>query len=81
LRKVSRLIAFQVARTARDEGLGRSLTDEALWQEIEGFCWFPEYPEQDHPIEHEPVRSHNSSTSVQMQLTAGRPAGSISESI
>lgn len=43
LRKVSGLIAFKVAQTARDGGLGRSVDDAALQREIEEFCWVPEY--------------------------------------
>lgn len=43
LREISRLIAFQVARTARDEGVGRSLDDAALNAALEEFCWFPDY--------------------------------------
>ena len=44
LRTASRLIAFKVAQTARDEGFGQSLDDEALQKAIEDFCWFPDYP-------------------------------------
>jgi malic enzyme len=44
LRSVSRLIAFHVAKTARDEGFGQSLDDAALETAIEDFCWFPDYP-------------------------------------
>jgi len=43
LRQVSKLIAFKVAQTARDEGLGRSLDNDALKSAIEDFCWFPDY--------------------------------------
>lgn len=43
LRQVSQSIAFEVARTAREEGIGRALSDEALRAEIEAFCWFPDY--------------------------------------
>ena len=43
LREVSRLIAFRVAQTARDEGLGRTLEDDALKKAIDEFCWFPDY--------------------------------------
>jgi malic enzyme len=43
LREASRLIAFKVAQTARDKGLGRSLEDEALRREIDEFFWFPDY--------------------------------------
>ena len=44
LRAVSQLIAFKVAQTAREEGFGRSLDDDALKAAIEDFCWFPNYP-------------------------------------
>jgi malic enzyme len=47
LREVSKLIAFQVARTARDEGLGRSLEDGPLRSAIEKFFWWPDY--RSHP--------------------------------
>jgi len=43
LRLVSRLIAFKVAQTARNEGIGRTLSDEAIQEAIESFCWFPDY--------------------------------------
>jgi malic enzyme len=43
LRKVSKRIAFQVAQRARDEGLGRSLDNDAIQTAIEEFCWFPDY--------------------------------------
>jgi malic enzyme len=43
LRAVSRLVAFKIAQTARDEGLGRSLDDKAIEAAIEDFCWVPEY--------------------------------------
>jgi malic enzyme len=44
LRAVSKLIAFKVAQTARDEGCGRSLADTELETAIEEFVWFPDYP-------------------------------------
>jgi malic enzyme len=44
LRDVSRLIGFKVAQTARDEGFGRSLDDEALKAAIDQFIWYPNYP-------------------------------------
>jgi malic enzyme len=44
LRAVSKLIAFKVAQTARDEGCGRSLDDAELQTAIEDFVWFPDYP-------------------------------------
>jgi malic enzyme len=43
LRDASRIIAFKVGQTARDEGVGRTFTDAALRRAIEDFCWFPEY--------------------------------------
>jgi malic enzyme len=43
LREVSKLIAFKVAQTARDEGLGRSLEDSALRKAIEDAVWWPDY--------------------------------------
>ena len=43
LRVVSRDIAFRVAQTARDAGLGRTLDDDALRTAIDEFCWFPDY--------------------------------------
>jgi len=43
LRAVSRLVAFKIAQTARDEELGRSLDDKAIEAAIEDFCWEPEY--------------------------------------
>lgn len=43
LRKVSSLIAFKVAQTAREEGLGCSLSDEELVAAIDEFVWFPDY--------------------------------------
>jgi malate dehydrogenase (oxaloacetate-decarboxylating) len=47
LREVSRLIAFKVAQTARDERLGRSLTDDEIKTAIESFTWFPDYQRAD----------------------------------
>jgi malic enzyme len=44
LRTASSLIAIKVAQTARDEGFGQSLDDQALQAAIEDFCWFPDYP-------------------------------------
>ena len=43
LREVSRLIAFKVAQTAREEGLGCTLSDGELKAAIEEFVWLPEY--------------------------------------
>jgi malic enzyme len=61
LRAVSRLIAFHVAKTARDEGFGQSLDDTALQAAIEEFCWFPEYPETEHVSHH---HAHSAETPV-----------------
>ena len=46
LREVSRLIAFKVAQTAREEGIGRTLNDAELSAEIAAFFWNPAYPAQ-----------------------------------
>lgn len=54
LRAVSKLIAFKVAQTARDEGYGRSLDDAALQEAIDGFTWFPDYPSKAHAPTAEP---------------------------
>jgi len=43
LRAISRAIGFKVAQTARDEGIGRSYTDEALNTELDEFIWYPDY--------------------------------------
>jgi len=43
LREVSKQIAFKVAQTARDQGLGRTSDDDSLRAEIDSFCWFPDY--------------------------------------
>jgi len=43
LRRISQLIAFKVAETARDEGFGRSLDDRELKRAVAGFCWYPDY--------------------------------------
>jgi malic enzyme len=44
LRQISQAIGLRVAQTARDEGFGRTLDDEALKAAIERFVWFPDYP-------------------------------------
>jgi len=46
LREVSRRIAFEVARTAREEGIGRTLDDKELDAEIKAFFWNPDYAPQ-----------------------------------
>ena len=51
---MSKLIAFKVAQTARDEGYGRSLDDAALQEAIDGFTWFPDYPSKAHAPTAEP---------------------------
>lgn len=43
LRAISRAIGFKVAQTARDEGIGRSYTDEELNTELDKFIWYPDY--------------------------------------
>ena len=48
LRQASKSIAFKVAQTARAEGLGRTLDDDALRIEIDDFCWFPDYARSAH---------------------------------
>ncbi len=45
LRQVSELIAFEVARSARDEGCGRSLSDDEIREAIREFVWYPDYPD------------------------------------
>lgn len=47
LRNVTRLIAFTVAQTARDEGFGRALNDAELTKAIDEFSWYPDYPGQE----------------------------------
>ncbi len=43
LRVISRAIGFRVAQTARDEGIGRSYTDDQLNAELDKFIWYPDY--------------------------------------
>ena len=54
LREVSHRIAFAVARTARDEGVGSSLEDAALQTAIDRFCWFPNYGNGQAPVKTAP---------------------------
>jgi malic enzyme len=61
LRDVTRLIALQVAQTARQEGLGRTLTDQALASAVEEFCWFPDYPGADSRMPESPPADPNGS--------------------
>ena len=43
LRSVSRAIAVQVVRTARDLGLGRGFSDDAVGRAVDEAMWFPRY--------------------------------------
>lgn len=43
LRTLSQAIGFKVAQTARDEGFGRKLDDDALAAAMKEFVWLPEY--------------------------------------
>jgi len=43
LRTLSQIIAFKVAQTARDQGLGRNFDDLKLKRALTDFCWFPDY--------------------------------------
>lgn len=52
LRQISQKIGFKVAQTARDEGMGRMLDDEALDITLREFMWLPEYPHSP-PARHE----------------------------
>lgn len=47
LREISRIIAFKVAQMARDEGLGKALSDSQIEKELDEFCWYPEYKSLD----------------------------------
>ena len=47
LRMVSRQVAYRVAQTARDEGVGRTLDDAAIQAELDELIWLPEYPDLD----------------------------------
>jgi malic enzyme len=52
LRAVSQLIALKVAQTAREEGCGRTLDDDALKAAIDEFCWYPNYqPQEPVPVQ------------------------------
>ncbi len=65
LREVSSRVAFKVAQTARDEGLGRSLSDDDLQEEIDDFCWYPDYSDGE-ARGHELIRARgNGKNSVQ----------------
>jgi malic enzyme len=59
LREVSREIAFRVAQTARDAGLGRTLDDQSLRTAIDDFCWFPDYTRNFEPIRPNPRHSEH----------------------
>jgi len=45
LRAVSRQVAFRVAQVARDEGVGRTLDDEAIQAGLDEIIWQVEYPD------------------------------------
>ncbi|HEY7413430.1 MAG TPA: NAD-dependent malic enzyme [Vicinamibacteria bacterium] len=45
LRAVTAAIALEVVRTARDEGTGRALADDAIRAAVAGAMWEPGYPE------------------------------------
>jgi malic enzyme len=45
LRTVSRAIAIEVVKVARDLGTGRALTDEEIPGAVDAAMWFPEYRE------------------------------------
>jgi malate dehydrogenase (oxaloacetate-decarboxylating) len=62
LREVSREIAFRVAQTAREAGLGRTLDDQSLRTAIDGFCWFPDYSKNFEPVRPNPRHSEDSPT-------------------
>jgi malic enzyme len=53
LRQISQRIGLRVAQTARNEGFGRTLEDEALKADIEDFVWHPNYP--DEPLSPKPM--------------------------
>lgn len=44
LRTISAAIGLHVAQTAREQGVGRTLDDEALKTAVRDFMWTPEYP-------------------------------------
>lgn len=45
LRDVSRRIAIEVVRVARDTGIGRQLTDEEIPDAVDATMWYPTYSE------------------------------------
>jgi len=45
LREISRKIAIDVAKQARDEGCGRAMSDQQIVEEIDNFIWEPVYPD------------------------------------
>ena len=53
LRTVSRQVAFKVAQVARDEGVGRTLDDEAIQAELDELIWQVEYPDLELETEEE----------------------------
>ena len=44
LREVSRSIAIAVAREARDAGVGRSMSDAEIEENVQRQMWWPDYP-------------------------------------
>ncbi len=45
LRAVTRAVAVAVVRQAADEGIGRSLDESDVEEEVAAAMWSPEYPE------------------------------------
>ncbi len=55
LRTISQAIGFTVAQAARDEGLGRTLDDEALDTSVREFMWLPDYLDSLPPASESPL--------------------------
>jgi malic enzyme len=51
LRAVSKRIGLRVAQTARAEGWGRTMDDDALKTGIEDFVWVPSYSGNSQPFQ------------------------------
>jgi malic enzyme len=45
LRTASRVIAIEVAKVARDAGIGRAFSDEEIAEAVDAQMWFPDYEE------------------------------------